>query len=177
MSSREIVADDPTETPEPVATNWWSRPAGRLVRAGLVAVLVAVGVAWFVHDDGTASDAASGSGAGNGAAGVAAPAARQPTVQTIEQLAAAAGCRPKISAENTGYRQAVCQTPAARLVLTTFATDKGQRDWLSDAVPYGGAYLVGLRWVVNGSYPTGLPELAARLGGTIVDKSREHRHS
>lgn len=147
---------------------WWRRPGGRLVRAGAVAVVAAVLVGWWVHDDGAGSSA--------GAAGPAGPATPPPAAEDLDQLAAAAGCRAEISAENTGYRQAVCRTPAARLVLTTFSTDQGQRDWLSDAIPYGGAYLVGLRWVVNGTTPAGLPELAAKLGGTIVDKSQEHGH-
>ncbi len=141
---------------------WWGRPAGRLVRAGAVAVLAAVLVAWWVRDDGKSAAST--------------PAAVNPPVTThdLDQLAAAAGCRAEVSAENTGYRQAVCRTPAARLVLTTFSTDQGQQAWLSDAIPYGGAYLVGLRWVVNGQTPTGLPELAAKLGGTIVDQSQAH---
>ncbi|MEN3359955.1 MAG: hypothetical protein V7637_3937 [Mycobacteriales bacterium] len=145
---------------------WWAHPAGRLARAGAVAVLAAVLVAWWVRDDGASSAAGSPP----------APAATTPraSAQDLSQLAAAAGCRAKITGENSGFRQAVCQTPAARYTLTTFSTDQGQQDWLSEAIPYGGAYLVGTRWVVDAQTPLGLPELAAKLGGTIVDKSQAH---
>jgi hypothetical protein len=144
---------------------WWAHPAGRLARAGAVAVLAAVLVAWWVRDDGASS------AAGSPPVATTTPPA---SAQDLSQLAAAAGCRAKITGENSGFRQAVCQTSAARYTLTTFSTSQGQQEWLSEAIPYGGAYLVGTRWVVNAQTPLGLPELAAKLGGTIVDKSQAH---
>jgi len=154
---------------------WWAHPAGRLARAGAVAVLAAVLVAWWVRDDGASSAAGSPPVAGPPPAAVATtPAA---SAQDLNQLAAAVGCRAKVTGENSGFRQAVCQTSAARYTLTTFSTAQGQQDWLSEAIPYGGAYLVGARWVVNAQTSLGLPELAAKLGGTIVDKSGAHHHS
>jgi len=84
------------------------------------------------------------------------------------------GCAPKLTGENSGYRQAGCVTADDRFTITTFTTDQGQRDWLAEALPYGGAYLVGLRWIVSANTRTGLAPLAARLGGTILDQTAQH---
>jgi hypothetical protein len=158
------AADDPVTAAPPKV---WAGPAGRLVRAAAVAILVAVAVAWWARNDG--ADPAAGSSPPPVAA--AGPPA---TAQDLGQLAAAVGCQAQLTGQNSGYRQAVCVTPSARYTLTTFSTDKGQQEWLSEAVPYGGAYLVGIRWVVNAQTSDGLPALAAKLGGRIVDRTEEH---
>jgi hypothetical protein len=160
---RSGTADDPAGAVRPRV---WAQPAGRLARAAAVAVLVAVAVAWWARADG--SDPAAGSAAPATAAG------RPATAQDIGQLAAAVGCQARLTGQNSGYRQAVCVASGARYTLTTFSTDKGQQEWLSEAIPYGGAYLVGIRWVVTAQPGDDLPGLAGKLGGTIVDKTQEH---
>jgi hypothetical protein len=151
----------------PVArAGFWGRPAGRVARAGLVAVLVAAGVAWWARSQ-----------SGEPAAGSTPPAvAAQPPAapRDLDQLAAALGCQARPTAQNSGYRQAFCVAAGVRYTLTTFSTDRGQQEWLSEALPYGGAYLVGTRWSVSATVVAGLPELASRLGGRIVDKTQEH---
>jgi hypothetical protein len=146
----------------------WAHPAGRLVRAAAVAIVVAVAVAWWVRADTTSPAGPAGTSPSAGAAG------RPATAQDLGQLASAVGCQATLTGQNSGYRQAVCITPGGRYTLTTFTTDKGQQEWLSEAIPYGGAYLVGARWVVNATTGEGLPAVAAKLGGTIVDKTEEH---
>jgi hypothetical protein len=130
-------------------------------------VLVAMAVAWWVRGEGT--DPGAGS-----AAPPATEAARLAVPQNLDELASAVGCQAKLTGQNSGYRQAVCVIPGVRYTLTTFATDRGQQEWLSEAIPYGGAYLVGARWVVNAQTGDGLPALAAKLGGRIVDQTQEH---
>ena len=41
-----------------------------------------------------------------------------------------------------------------KFVLATFATDRGQREWLNGAKDYGGYYLVGRKWVAVGEQKT-----------------------
>jgi hypothetical protein len=158
------------EPPEPVgriagALDWaWDN---RFVRVGLfAAIVVGVLAVWSSHD--TVSDNR------NATVQDAAVNARPPDPADIATVAAAAGCTPRTTVRNSGYTQAVCVTPAARMTITTFATDKGQRDWLDEAIPYGGAYLIGKRWVVGGNDPTGMNTIAASLGGTIIDHSKDH---
>ncbi|MGI5267983.1 hypothetical protein ACQEUU_02390 [Nonomuraea sp. CA-218870] len=104
------------------------------------------------------------------AGGPPAPAAAQ---ASVEQLGAALGCpRPSVQIDAEELRQAACQTSSNRATLVTFATGKGQRDWLDAAQPYGGSYLVGERWVVV-SEPPVLESLRTRLGG-VIESTRHH---
>lgn len=47
-------------------------------------------------------------------------------------------------------RQAICKNPDGKFILATFATDRGQREWINGAKDYGGFYLVGRKWVAVG---------------------------
>jgi hypothetical protein len=147
----------------------WAHPTGRLVRAVAVGLLVVVAIVWWV-----------GRGTGSGPVNAASPTASatsatpRASAADIAQIASAAGCAARLTGENSGYRQAGCVTADDRFTITTFSTDQGQRDWLAEALPYGGAYLVGLRWVVSANARTGLAALAARLGGTILDQTAQH---
>ncbi|GII33452.1 hypothetical protein Pmi06nite_68940 [Planotetraspora mira] len=86
---------------------------------------------------------------------------------SVEQLAAKSGCgSPNVQIDADELRQAICQTPRGRYIITSFATEKGKRDWLDDAQSYGGAYLVGNRWVVIAS-PDLLSSLHGQLGGQM----------
>jgi hypothetical protein len=139
--------------------------ARRLGRTAVAGVVLAVGVAWWA---GTDRGDRPGPDQPGGATG-------QPAVAAdIDQIAAAVGCQARVTGENSGYRQAVCVTSGGRYTITTFATGQGQQDWLADALPYGGAYLVGRQWVVGGNTADGLPAFATRLGGTIVDRTEAH---
>ncbi|MER5303415.1 hypothetical protein ABT039_28690 [Streptomyces lasiicapitis] len=91
---------------------------------------------------------------------------------TLEQIAAKAECAPDIQTDADELRQANCQNEDGRFVLATFATDRGERDWLNSAKDYGGTYLVGRKWVAVGD-PAVVGALRGRLGGT-VERASHH---
>ncbi|MEW2064254.1 hypothetical protein AB0899_26410 [Streptomyces sp. NPDC007002] len=92
---------------------------------------------------------------------------------TLEELAQQAGCDPNVQTDAAELRQANCSTDDGRYVLTTFATDRGQREWINEAKDYGGSYLVGRRWVAVGG-PDVVATLRGRLGGTVETASPHH---
>ncbi len=92
---------------------------------------------------------------------------------TLEELAAKAHCEPRIQTDAQELRQANCATEDGRYVLATFATDRGQREWINEANDYGGSYLVGRRWVAV-SDATVIAALRGRLGGTVETTSSHH---
>ncbi|MEU8891016.1 hypothetical protein [Streptomyces sp. NPDC048442] len=91
----------------------------------------------------------------------------QEAAQTLEELAAKAGCVPDIGTEAAEIRQANCRTETGSYVLATFATDRGQQEWLDAANDYGGNYLLGRKWVAAGDEKV-VTELRGRLGGTVT---------
>lgn len=92
---------------------------------------------------------------------------------SLEQIASKAKCDPNISTDAAELRQANCTTGDGKYVLATFATDRGQREWINEAKDYGGAYLVGRRWVAVGE-PKVVATLRGRLGGTVEKGSSHH---
>ncbi|MFF7329085.1 hypothetical protein ACIQU5_30385 [Streptomyces sp. NPDC090306] len=85
---------------------------------------------------------------------------------SLEHLAAEARCTPDIQTDADEIRQAVCKNTDGRFVLATFATDRGQREWINEAKDYGGYYLVGRKWVAVGSDGV-VGALRRRLGGDL----------
>ena len=96
-------------------------------------------------------------------------AARSGPALSIEQLAAKAGCTPKIQTNAAELRQGYCTTSSGRYFLTTFATAQGQQQWLEQAKDYG-AVLIGNRWAI-GAAPKVLEQLRGKLGGEIYNGS------
>ncbi|WP_328889365.1 hypothetical protein [Streptomyces sp. NBC_00316] len=92
---------------------------------------------------------------------------------SLEQLAAKAHCKPNIQTDAQELRQANCTTDDGRYVLATFATDRGQREWINEANDYGGSYLVGRKWVAVGDAHV-VAALRGRLGGTVETASPHH---
>ncbi|MEV4374909.1 hypothetical protein AB0J71_48230 [Nonomuraea sp. NPDC049637] len=85
----------------------------------------------------------------------------------MKQLTTLLGCPAgKLQTDAAELRQAACDSPQGRLTIVTFSTDKGKRDWLDIAQAYGGAYLVGDRWVVVATADL-LERLHDRLGGEL----------
>jgi len=103
------------------------------------------------------------------------PQDRVPAVATgsLEDLATDVNCRPSIQTDADEIRQGVCRNTDGRFVLATFATDRGQREWLDGAKDYGGSYLVGARWVAVGERKV-VTALRGRLGGTIEEGASHH---
>ncbi len=85
---------------------------------------------------------------------------------TLEQIAAKAECKPNIQTNAKELRQANCTTGDGKYVLATFATDRGQREWINEAKDYGGSYLVGRKWVAVGDEKV-VTTLRGRLGGSV----------
>ncbi|MEU5097223.1 hypothetical protein [Streptomyces sp. NPDC020996] len=100
---------------------------------------------------------------GDGAAAAKVPAAAS---GSLESLAARVKCKPDIQTDADEIRQAICKVSDGRFVLATFATDRGQREWLNDAKDYGGHYLVGRKWVAVGDDGV-VEKLRGTLGGDV----------
>ncbi|MFE9026668.1 hypothetical protein [Streptomyces iakyrus] len=91
---------------------------------------------------------------------------------SLEHIAAEADCEPDMQTDADTIRQALCKKGKDKYVLATFATDRGQREWLNSAKDYGGYYLVGRKWVAVGQQKT-VTALQGTLGGTMEEGS-EH---
>jgi len=89
---------------------------------------------------------------------------------SLEHLAAMAKCDPNMQTDADELRQAICKTGKEKYILATFATDRGQAEWLSGAKDYGGYYLVGRKWVAVGQENT-VTTLQSKLGGTMEEGS------
>lgn len=95
---------------------------------------------------------------------------------TLEHIAGEVGCKPNVQTDADTIRQALCTNKDGdfdgKFVLATFATDRGQAEWLAGAKDYGGYYLVGRKWVASGDEKT-VTGLQATLGGEMQEGS-EH---
>ncbi|MGC4996226.1 MULTISPECIES: hypothetical protein [unclassified Streptomyces] len=85
---------------------------------------------------------------------------------SLESLAAEVRCRPDMQTDADEIRQALCKNADGKFVLATFATDRGQREWINDAKDYGGHYLVGRKWVAVGDDGV-VDALRETLGGDV----------
>ncbi|MFC8866082.1 hypothetical protein ACFUAC_00105 [Streptomyces sp. NPDC057148] len=90
---------------------------------------------------------------------------------SLEHLAAEVKCEPDMQTDADTIRQALCGRGDEKYVLATFATDRGQREWINTAKDYGGYYLVGRKWVAVGHEDV-VADLRGRLGGTLEQGTR-----
>ncbi|MFC8247064.1 hypothetical protein [Streptomyces chartreusis] len=104
--------------------------------------------------------------AGCGAGGDKAADMPETAAGSLEHLASMAKCDPNMQTDADEIRQAICKTGKDKYILATFATDRGQAEWLSGAKDYGGYYLVGRKWVVVGHEDV-VTALRGELGGDI----------
>ncbi|QIP86828.1 hypothetical protein GLX30_25525 [Streptomyces sp. Tu 2975] len=127
----------------------------RAARTGLAVVVLALAAACGSGDD---DDGRVGPDKG----------AKAPKTATgsLEDLARQAECEPNIQTDAEELRQANCTTADGKYILATFATDRGQREWINEANDYGGTYLVGRKWVAVGDEKV-VAALRDRLGGTV----------
>ncbi|MFI6032771.1 hypothetical protein ACIBBD_01040 [Streptomyces sp. NPDC051315] len=95
---------------------------------------------------------------------------------SLEQLAAEVKCTPNMQIDADEIRQAVCKDAAGKFILATFATDRGQREWINGAKDYGGHYLVGRKWVAVGETST-VTALQETLGGDIEEGTDHSAHA
>ncbi|MFF8100746.1 hypothetical protein ACF07S_13365 [Streptomyces sp. NPDC016640] len=106
--------------------------------------------------------------AGCGAGGDGEDRAPPTATGSLEHLAAEAECEPDMQTDADTIRQALCGKGDEKYVLATFATDRGQREWINTAKDYGGHYLVGRKWVAVGHADV-VAGLRGRLGGTLEE--------
>ncbi|MFG2947731.1 hypothetical protein [Streptomyces adustus] len=106
------------------------------------------------------------------------PKAAVPATATgsLEHLAAEVKCTPDMQTDADEIRQAVCKVAAGKFILATFATDRGQREWINTAKDYGGHYLVGRKWVAVGENST-VAALRSTLGGDIEQGTDHGAHT
>ncbi|MDH6626859.1 hypothetical protein M2271_004682 [Streptomyces sp. LBL] len=91
---------------------------------------------------------------------------------SLEHLAAEVKCTPNMQTDADEIRQAICKNTDGKFILVTFATDRGQREWINGAKDYGGHYLVGRKWVAVGETST-VTALRTTLGGDI-EEGKDH---
>ncbi|MFJ7148048.1 hypothetical protein ACIQVT_07590 [Streptomyces sp. NPDC100445] len=94
---------------------------------------------------------------------------------SLEHLAAEVRCAPDMQTDADEIRQAICRNDDGRFILATFATDRGQREWINDAKDYGGHYLVGRKWVAVGDDGV-VKALRGTLGGDLETGTDHHAH-
>ncbi|MGW3207858.1 hypothetical protein [Streptomyces sp. NPDC001135] len=94
---------------------------------------------------------------------------------SLESLAAEVKCKPNMQTDADEIRQAICRNGDGRFILATFATDRGQREWINDAKDYGGYYLVGRKWVAVGDDGV-VKALRGTLGGDVEIGTDHHAH-
>ena len=92
--------------------------------------------------------------------------AGQTATGSLEHIASEAGCNPDLQTDADEIRQATCKNTDGKFILATFATDRGQREWINGAKDYGGFYLVGRKWVAVGEQKM-VTALRGQLGGTM----------
>ncbi|MFI6013879.1 hypothetical protein ACIBAG_34600 [Streptomyces sp. NPDC051243] len=108
--------------------------------------------------------------AGCGSGGDEKAAVPETATGSLEHLAAEVKCKPNMQTDADEIRQALCKNTDGKFVLATFATDRGQAEWLSGAKDYGGYYLVGRKWVAVGQEKT-VEALQSTLGGSMEEGS------
>ncbi|MGW3914402.1 hypothetical protein ACWEBX_23175 [Streptomyces sp. NPDC005070] len=131
---------------------------GKLLAGAAVAALLAL------------TGCGGGSDAKDGAAKETVPAT---ATGSLEELAAEVKCKPSIQTDADEIRQGVCKISTGKFILATFATDRGQREWLDGAKDYGGSYLVGAKWVAVGDQKM-VTTLRGRLGGNLEQGASHH---
>lgn len=132
-------------------------------RARLLAPLIALPLAVACGGaDGDGDAAAQGAGTAGQAV-----AAKQAQVYTIDELAEAIGCdKPKVQIKAADITSGYCDIEKQRYFLTTFPTLESMRSWAAEEQGWG-AVLVGNQWAIGVTPESLLPELQAKVGGTI----------
>ncbi|MEU6380837.1 hypothetical protein [Streptomyces sp. NPDC046909] len=121
----------------------------------------------------------AGCGSGGGDGDDKAAAVPETATGSLEHLAAEVGCEPTIQIDADELRQASCRKSDAdgKFLLATFATDRGQREWINGAKDYGGHYLVGRKWVAVGETKAVTATLRKTLGGDIEEGTDHSAHA
>ncbi|MER6784753.1 hypothetical protein [Streptomyces sp. NPDC000658] len=116
-------------------------------------------------------------GCSSGGSAKAEAAVPQTATGSLEHLAAEVKCTPDMQTDADELRQALCKNAAGNFILLTFATDRGQREWINGAKDYGGHYLVGRKWVAVGERTSTVTSLRKTLGGDIEEGTDHSAHA
>jgi hypothetical protein len=104
---------------------------------------------------------------GHNATQAAAAAIPEPKVYTIEELAEAIGCgKPKIQIKGADITSGYCNAGKQRYFLNVFPDITSMRAWAAEEQGWG-SVLVGNQWAIGVAPESLLPELQAKIGGTI----------
>ncbi|WP_340380463.1 hypothetical protein U5640_32525 [Streptomyces sp. SS7] len=125
----------------------------------------------------TAAAALVLTGCGGSAGNTKAAAVPSTATGSLESLAAEVKCTPDMQTDADEIRQAICKVAAGKFILATFATDRGQREWIDTAKDYGGHYLVGRKWVAVGETVKTVTALRKELGGDIEEGADHSAHT
>ncbi|WP_327314566.1 hypothetical protein [Streptomyces sp. NBC_01235] len=101
----------------------------------------------------------------------------QTATGSLEHIAAQVKCTPDMQTDADELRQALCKNDVGKFILLTFATDRGQREWINGAKDYGGHYLVGRKWVAVGEETSTVTTLRKTLGGDIEEGTDHSAHT
>ncbi|MET7653599.1 MULTISPECIES: hypothetical protein [unclassified Streptomyces] len=115
-------------------------------------------------------------GCGSGGSGKAEVTIPVTATGSLEHLAAEVKCTPDMQTDADELRQALCKNADGKFILLTFATDRGQREWINGAKDYGGHYLVGRKWVAVGEETSTVTALRKTLGGDIEEGTDHSAH-
>lgn len=88
---------------------------------------------------------------------------------SVEQMATTVGCEAKASGNTKDFRQTSCIQDGDRFSFLNFDTPEAQAAWLDYALIWGGSYLVGDRWVLQGPTIDDMKKLRNSLGGEIKE--------
>ncbi|GAA0275918.1 hypothetical protein [Cryptosporangium japonicum] len=86
-------------------------------------------------------------------------------VLSLEQIADKVGCEPTSIRKSSDFSQGVCDLGSTRTTILTFESNQKMLDWIEAAEGYGGAYLVGTKWLVTSNKAETLDPLVKKLGG------------
>jgi hypothetical protein len=110
----------------------------------------------------SAATLAACSAAGSGEEAAAAAPGPPPTV---EQLAAKAGCTPKMQVDAAELRTGYCKTSIGEFFVNTFTTQQGKDAWMDQAPEYN-PHLVGDIWTILGPRKV-LDQVRLKVGGDL----------
>ncbi|SHN21098.1 hypothetical protein [Cryptosporangium aurantiacum] len=88
--------------------------------------------------------------------------------RSLPEIAEKIGCKPTDLHKNSEFQQAACVTGGKRMTILTFVSNQKMYDWIKEAEGYGGAYLVGTKWLVTSTKAETLDPLVDDLGGQIM---------
>ncbi|TQS45413.1 hypothetical protein [Cryptosporangium phraense] len=89
-------------------------------------------------------------------------------VRSMAEIAKTIGCKTEDVHKNADFSQAACTVGSDRMTILTFESNQKMTEWITEAEGYGGAYLVGTKWLVTSQKADTLDRYVDDLGGQIM---------